>query len=143
MAVTISVLRTELLSSVFASTYSAAIAQGSHNAVADRVNSYASAAVSIGTVFAIDMQQAVVASEYAVLSGGQRDLWNAVVTTGVNGVAISNTALRAQIAFVWSAGTTTRSSLLALDTKLGSRCEFLFGNGAVATATDVQQALQA
>lgn len=47
MAVTISVLRTELLSSVFASTYSAAIVQGSDNGVADRVNSYASAAVSI------------------------------------------------------------------------------------------------
>jgi hypothetical protein len=143
MAVTISVLRAELLSSVFASTYSAAIADGSHNAVADRVNSYASAVVSVGTVYAIDMQQAVVASEYAVLSGGQRDLWNAVVTTGVNGVAISNTALRAQVAFVWSAGTTTRASLLALDTKRGSRCEFLFGNGVVVTATDVQQALQA
>lgn len=142
MAVTISVLRTELLSSVFASTYSAAIAQGSHNAVADRVNSYASATVSVGVIFAIDMQQAVVASEYAVLSGGQRDLWNAVVTTGVNGVSISNAALRAQVAFVWSAGTTTRASLLALDSKRGSRAELLFGEATVVTATDVQQALQ-
>lgn len=143
MAVTISVLRTELLSSVFASTYSAAIAQGSHNAVADRVNSYASIAVSIGTVFTIDMQQCVSAAEYAVLSAGQRDLWGAVLTAAVNGVAISNATIRAQVAFVWSALTTTRAALLGLDTKLGSRSEVLFGEDTFVNATDVQQALQA
>ena len=137
MAVILSALRTELLSSVRASLYSAALLNGNDNAVADLLNAASAGTVSIGTIFAIDMQQTVVASEYAVLSGGQRDLWNAVVTTGVNGVAISNAALRAQVAFVWSAGTTTRSNLLALDSRTGTRAEILFGEHAVVSPTEV------
>lgn len=140
MAVVISALKTELLSSVRASVYSAGLLLKSDNAVADLVNAASAGNVSIGTIFAIDLQQAVVASEYAVLSSGQRDLWNAIVTTGVTGVAISNATLRAQVAHVWSAGTTTRASLLALDTRTGSRAEILFGAGIAVTPQDVYAA---
>lgn len=142
MAVTLSVLRSELLSSAQASLYSAAVATGDDNRLADLLNVRGSATVSIGTIYAVDMQQTVVASEYGVLSSGQRDMWNAIVTTGVNGVSISNAALRAQVAYVWSAGTTTRASLLALDTRTGSRAEVLFGVGAAVTPNDIQKALR-
>jgi hypothetical protein len=142
MAVSFSALRTELLSSLFASTYSASILVGDDNGVADRLNSLTSAAVSIGTVFTLAMQQAVSSGEYAVLSAGQRDLWGAILTASVNGVAISNAQIRAQVAVVWSAGTATRASLLGLDARPGSRAEVLFGEGIIVTPTDVQKALR-
>lgn len=140
MAVTTSMLRTELLSSARASLYSALILQGSY-LVAHDLNSYGSVAVSIGTVYSLALQQAVSAGEYALLSAGQRDMWGAVLTTAVHGVAISNAQIRAQVAYVWSATTTTRAALLALDTKFGSRAEALFGEHETVTAQDVEHAL--
>lgn len=142
MAFVLSVLRTELLSSLQASAYSASIAVGDDNGVADQLNVLTSATVSVGTVFTLAMQQSVSSGEYAVLSAGQRDLWGAILTTAVTGVAISNAQIRAQVAAVWSAGTTTRANLLALDTRAGSRAEVLFGEGIVVTPTDVQKALR-
>ena len=140
---TLSALRTELLTDPTGIGYSTAVTRADHNTLVDLVNrSAASYVVSIGTVTAINLQSVVVASEYAVLSGGQRDLWNAVLTAATGGVPISNTAIRAQVAVVWSAGTTTRSNLLALDTRTGTRAEVLFGEGVRVTSTDVQKALE-
>ena len=143
MAVTLSLLRTELLTDPRGLGYSTAVTRGDHNTLADLLNRLAASnTVSVGTIFVIDMQQAVVASEYAVLSAGQRDLWGAIVTTAVNGIAISNTVLRNQVAFVWSAGTTTRTSLLALDTRSGSRAEVLFGEHTAVSPTEIGKALE-
>ena len=140
---TLSALRTELLTDPTGIGYSTAVTQGDHNTLVTLVNrEAASYAVSIGTVAAIDLQSVVVASEYAVISGGQRDLWNAILAAAVNGVPISNTVIRGQVAQVWSAGTTTRTNLLALDTRTGTRAEVLFGEGVRVTATDVQKALE-
>lgn len=143
MPVILSALRTELLTDPRSLGYSTAVTQGDHNTLVDLINrSAASHSVSMGTVTSINLQQVVVASEYAVLSGGQRDLWNAVLTAATGGVPISNAAIRAQVAVVWSAGTTTRANLLALDTRTGTRAEVLFGEGMRVTSTDIQKALE-
>ncbi len=143
MPVNLSTLRTELLTDPRGLGYSAGISIGDHNRVSDLLNtSAASHSVSIGTIYALDMQQSVVPGEYAVISAGQRDLWGAIVATSINGIAISNTVIRNQVAFVWSAGTTTRSNLLALDTRSGSRAEVLFGEGTVVFSTEVGKALE-
>lgn len=140
---TVSALRTELLTDPTGIGYSTAVTRADHNTLVDQVNRFAvSYAVSMGTVTSIAMQTAVVPGEYGVLSNGQRDLWNAVLVAAVNGVPISNTVIRTQVAFVWSAGTTTRANLLALDTRSGTRAEVLFGEGVRVTSTDVQKALE-
>ncbi len=143
MSLTLSGLRTEFLTDPRSLGYSTAVTQGDHNRLVYLINTTAAShSVSMGTVTTIAMQSVVVASEYAVLSNGQRDLWNAVLVAAVNGVPISNTVIRNQVAFVWSAGTTTRANLLALDTRTGTRAEVLFGEGIRVTATDVQKALE-
>lgn len=143
MPVNLSALRTEILTDPRGLGYSTGVTRGDHNLISDLLNTRAAShSVSIGTIFSIDMQQAVVAAEYAVISGGQRDLWNAIITTAVNGVQISNTILRTQVAFVWSAATTTRANLLALDTRTGSRAEVLFGEGTFIGAAQVGKSLE-
>ena len=142
MSLVLSILNTELLTDPHVLGYSTAITRGDHNTLADLLNRVAASnSVSIGTIYAIDMQQSIVPGEYAVLSGGQRDMWNAIITTAVTGIQISNTILRSQVAFVWSAGTTSRTNLLALDTRIGSRAEVLFGEGTRISPTDVDKAL--
>ena len=111
MPIDLSALRTELLSSAQASTYSASIAIGDDNTTAAVVNTVGSGTLTVSFITAAQLQQAVTASEYVALTAVQRDLWDAVLTAAVAGVSISNAAIRLQVAHVWSAGTTTRGTL--------------------------------
>lgn len=140
MPVNLSALRSELLSDPSGIGYSTALLRGDDNALVDLLNTVGVGTVSVGTVFAISMQQCVVVSEYSNLTATQRDLWNVLITTGVNGIAISNVTIRNQIAGVWGAGTTTRTNLLALVTRSAARSEVLFGEGVYVTANDCNKA---
>jgi len=141
--VNLSTLRTELLTDPRGLGYSAGISIGDHNRISDLLNtSAASHSVSTGTVYSLGMQQSVVPAEYAILSAAQRDLWGAIVATAIDGIAISNTLIRSQVAFIWALGTVTRTNLLALDTRIGSRAEVLFGEGTVVFSTEVGKALE-
>lgn len=98
-------------------------------------NSY----VSVGMVYAINLQQCVVASEYSALTTTQKDLWQAMVTTAVQGMAISSTTIMAQISNIWS-GTTTGASISALRRRQASRAEVLFGEGATVNVNEAAKA---
>jgi len=133
MTIVISALRTELLTGSFASLYSAFVPTRDLNAMGTVINTpgLTGSSITVGTVTALDIQQCVVAAEYIGLTQPQRDLWNALVTTAVTGIAISNTLIRAQTAVVWSAATVTRSNLALLQTRSCSRGETLFGENTV------------
>lgn len=134
MTINLSALKVELLTGSHASVYSAAVSARDFNTLTDLVNSVSSPAdtVNVGTVYALALQQCVVASEYAQLAALQRDLWNAIVTTATAGIAISHTIIRQQITTIWSAGlSATRSNLVSAQARTCTRAENLFGEGTV------------
>lgn len=148
MAVGLSALRVELLTDPVSIGYASHVSNGTFSILTSLINSVSAnthtptSAVTVGSVQAQDLQVAVVASEYLALSAGHQTLWNAVLTAATVGIAISNTVLRQQVTTVWSAGTTTRANLAALQTRRCSRAETLFGEGAAVDVTDVGKAVQ-
>ena len=148
MAVQLSALRSELLSDPASMGYGTYLSTGTYSIIAYLLNSVsanshtAGSAVSVSRVGSLDLQVAVVASEYLALSGGQQALWNAALIAAVNGIAISNTTFRQQVTTVWSAGTTTRANLLLLQTRRCSRAEALFGERASVDVNAVVKAAE-
>lgn len=144
MPIVASALKTELLTDPKAVGYSTFVAIGDYNRLADLLNTLGqtSEMISIGTATAMQLQQNVIGNEYVSLNQAQRDLWNVVITTATNGIPLSNTLVRGQIAQVWSAGTTTRSNLSNLQIRSASRIEVLFGEGQVADPNTIQYAVK-
>jgi hypothetical protein len=99
----------------------------------------ANSQISVGMVFALQMQQCVLPSEYSNLTTIQRDLWNAMVTTAIQGLVISSTVVRSQVSNIWS-GTTTGANVSALFRRFCSRAETLFGEGAAVNANEASKA---
>jgi len=131
MTINFAVLKNELTLGSFAATYSTAITRGDYNALVDTVNSVTTSTITIGIARATTLQECVVIGEYSNLAQPARDLWGAIVTTATTGISISNTIIRAQIAGIWSAGTTTRTNLVNAQTRPCSRAESLFGENVV------------
>lgn len=91
-------------------------------------------------VSADELQRAVVGAEYLTLTDVQRELWLAILTAaaaGERGVAVGDPDIRGQVLAIWTAGSTTRSNLAALQTRDASRGEILFGEGTQVTRLDV------
>lgn len=145
MALDLSNLKIELTTGSFAATlYSANVTRRDYNALADTINrvGLTQSTIQVGTVNALTLQQCVVVAEYLTLTNQQRDLWNAIVTTATQGIAISNTLIRAQITGIWSAGLSgTRSNLISAQTQPCSRAETLFGEGFVVDTNAIHVAL--
>ena len=86
----------------------------------------------------VDMQAAVVATEYAGLPAAAQRMWLAIV--GLPDVPIRNASLRQQVKDIWAAGTATRGNLVALQSRSASRVEVLFGEGISVSYRDVARA---
>ena len=85
------------------------------------------------------MQVAVEPTEYNTLPPARRDLWQNLLL--VFPVEMSEQSIRDQIDFIWSGKIVTNANLIALQTRSGSRCEVLFGDGVVATSKNIDEAL--
>jgi len=97
--------------------------------VATYFNTQPGANIDVQTVSAADMQAAVDIGEYIGLTDAQRSGWLTLLTVAADGgFPVANTALRAQIAAIWAPGT-TRTNLVALQTKSGTLAEQEFGDG--------------
>lgn len=133
MTVAVSALKVEFLTGSHASLYSGYISSGDFNGIFTIVNAVSTppSTLTIGLASAMQLQQQVLAAEYLVLSAGQRELWNAILTTTAarGDISISNPNIRLQIAAVWSAGTTTRSNLSNIQLRACTRAEALGGEG--------------
>ena len=147
MAVTLSALRTEILTDPIGIGFDTLVQKGEDTGITDLLNSVsvnvsfaATSTVERSVVTALTLQQQVVAAEYLVLSAAARELWNALLTTAAVGIAISNTLIRGQAAAVFSAGTTTRSNFVALQTRQCARSETLFGENVFVTSDQVNKA---
>lgn len=143
MTIVASALKTELLTDPKAVGYSTFVAMGDYNRLADLLNrrGQTNETISISIITSVDLQANIVGTEYISLNQAQRDLWNCLITTGTGGLAISNTNIRSQIGQVWSAATSSRALLTALQTRSASRIEVLFGEGLVADTNTIQYAV--
>lgn len=86
-----------------------------------------------------ELQMAVVIGEYVDLTDIQRMGWQTLLSAGSGVVAVSDARVKAQIAAIWGALTTTRANLEALQTRAASRAETTVGRSV--SATDVAVAL--
>lgn len=95
----------------------------------------------VETVTKEDIQKAVVATEWSALAEAPKErLWQSILA--LDSIPVSDTNIRNQIQEIWGAGTTTRTNLVALQTRPASRAEALWGAGTVISKTAVQQAIQ-
>ncbi len=114
---------------------------GSDQAIADALNLVRAGAgfvINRNDIRAKELQGAVVFAEYVALAQAQRDLWQALLTIAPLDAGDAQT--RASVAAIFSAGT-TRTALVALATRQGSRAEVLWGTGTHVAAIDVSRAL--
>lgn len=143
MPVNISALKVELQTDPKALGYSAFVTIRDLNRLVDLINTrgLTNDTVSVATVTSSDLQVNVVGSEYTGLTAAQRNLWDVIIFTGTQGIALSNANVRNQIGVVWSAATTTRSNLSNLQNRAASRAEVLFGESTVVGTGEIALAL--
>lgn len=144
MPVNISALKVELQTDPKALGYSAFVTIRDLNRLVDLINTpgLTNDTVSVAIVTSSDLQVNVVGSEYLGLTAGQRNLWDVIIFTGTQGIALSNPNVRNQIGVVWSAATTTRSNLSNLQNRQSSRAEALFGENITIGTGEIDLALR-
>lgn len=125
-------LKTELQTDPLTLGYAALLAAGNHGAVADVLNQSRTA------VPAWEVFDAIVPAEWASLTAQEKQRIQTILSMGT--VSVHGTNTRNSFLAAFAAGTTTRSNLAALQTRQGSRAEFLFGQPV--TAADVAQAME-
>lgn len=140
MPVALADLKAELLTDPAAIGYAALLAAGSHNRVADALNlPRVGQSVQRSVVATWEIVEATVPAEWAALTAAERQRYQTLTALGTINVQGPN--VRSQFAAMFGAGTTTRTNLLALQSRQGSRAEALFGEGERVTAEQVALAL--
>ena len=142
MAINLVALRSELETDPNEYGYAAPYAAGDNGTCVVLLNEVrAGITVDKPTVTAADMQSAVVGTEFAALADVAQRAWQCVLACG--DVPVENANIRAQVSAIWDVGTTTRSNLVSLQTRTGSRAEELFGAGAVVDHHHIAEARNA
>ena len=144
MAFTLQQLKTDITSGTLSSTFAPLVSAENWDAIAAMYNDVANGGlIDRNTVTVFDLQSAVVGSEYIALTVGQRDLWNClIIACSSSSIPLKNSNLRGQVAAVFGAGTTSRTNLLALQQRQGTKAEVLYGDGTVITPSDVFNAVR-
>ena len=135
-------LNTELTTDPAVLGYAVHVAAQAHAHLASMLTDLAihSATVDVTTVSVVDVQCAVVGSEWAALTTNQLLLWQTILQLQ-EGIPTFHANMKAQIQEIWGVGTTTRANLAALQTKTGTRAEELWGDGSRITPSNVADAL--
>lgn len=142
MAIDLVALRNELETDPNSYGYAGPYAEGDNGTLCVLLNEVrAGITVDVPTLTAAQMQAAVVGSEFGALADVKQRAWQCVLACGE--IPVDNSNIRAQVSSIWGAGTTTRSNLVALQTRTGSRAEELFGAGTVINHHHVAEARNA
>ena len=133
-------LKLELTTDPAAIGYAAAWAEGSDWKCADLLNAVRQTIdVDRGVIPSYEIINATVPGEWTTLSVAERQRFQ--ILTGAGQVDSGNANVRAMFQAMFGAGTTTRTALVALLTRKGSRAEQVFGQGV--SMNDVAQARKA
>ena len=121
-------LKLELTTDPAALGYAAAWAEGSDWKLADLLNAVRQTIdVNRGVIPSYEIINATVPGDWATLSAAEKQRYQTL--TGAGQVDSGNANVRAAFQAMFAAGTATRTALVALLTRKGSRAEQVFGQG--------------
>ena len=132
-------LKTELDTDPSGLGYAAHMTSGNNTALVALLNeTHAADQVNRGIVPSHEVITATDAVEWAALSAAEKGRYDTI--TGAGEVDANATNVRDAFAAMFAGGTATRTALLAMGTRDGSRVEALFGTGVSASLEDVRKA---
>ena len=111
---------------------------GRDGAVADKINAIGTLDATRTLVQGYEVLQSIVPAEWTVLTAAQKQQLQTLLACPV--LDSSNANIRAWFLAMFAVGTVTRANLSALQTRKGSRAEFLWGIETRITAADVAAA---
>jgi hypothetical protein len=142
MSVSLSILNTEIITDpkTLGISYDTEENQNNNISIANVLNTIGMSGenIEVNEISTVDMQSAVVGTEFMSLSNVKQRAWLAIV--GLPSVPVKNSNLRSQVSEIWGALTITRSNLVLLQSRSASRSEVLFGEGVKVTSFDVHMA---
>ena len=134
-------LKTELQADPNGLGYAAAIASGSDNILANLLNAVnQNINITRDILKAYEIFDAVDPTDYSGLTAAKKTDLQLIL--GMGEVDVLNANTRSLLAGIFGAGSATRTALLALQNRKGSRAEQLFGRGVFVTAADIAIALR-
>ncbi len=133
--VDIAALKTELTIDPLAIGYSGMTDQEAAAALNDLANG---ATVDVQSISTSDLQSAVDITEWDALTTNELLQWQTMMI--VEGGLPINSITKAQVQGLWPVASATRTNIVALQTKAGTRSEVLFGADTVVTLFDVHLA---
>lgn len=140
MAIDYQALRNEIQNDPTAIGFAAMVTAGDTGAIADALNlSRVAINITRDVVPSYEVFDAIVPSEWAALSSQEKNRIQLILSMGQ--VLVKGTNTRQAFLDAFSAGTTTRTNLAALQTRKGSRLEQLFGAGSSISYQEVGRAL--
>jgi hypothetical protein len=134
-------LKAELQNDPQALGYAPFVANGSDQKLANLINALKqTATVTRNLVPAYEVWEAIVPADWAALTSQEKQRVETILAMGM--VKVSGPNTRSAFLAAFGVGTPTRTNLAALQTKIGSRAEELFGEGVGVTNEDVAIALR-
>lgn len=140
MTIEYAVLRNELLTDPTALGYAAPRIAGNDSTLADLLNAVSpTRLIDRGFIPASEVFEAIVSTEWAAASAQEKQRVQLILGMGEINLKGPNT--RAALGAAFGVGTTTRANLQTLQSRPGSRSEFLFGEGVGVSTSDIVRAL--
>lgn len=128
MALSLSALKTELQTDPTTLGYAPLVTAGNTGALAALLNEgRAGISVFRSSIPTWEIVANTVKIDYDALLPGDKQLYQILVSTGT--VDATDSRIRAMFASIFGVGTTTRTNLVAMASRQGSRAEQLFGGG--------------
>ena len=140
MAIDYVALKTELTTDPAGLGYATLWATGADTALADILNTVRQTIdIDRGVIPSYEVINATAPAEWTALSAAEKQRYQTL--TGAGQTDSGNANVRAAFNTMFPQGSSTRTSLIGLLTRKGSRAEFLFGQAV--TSNDVAQARKA
>jgi hypothetical protein len=134
-------LKTELTTDPAGLGYAPHLASGSLSPIMELLNApRIGVSVFRGVISSYEIINATDPAEWAALTAAEKQRYQ--MLTGAGQVDVSNANVRGAFAAMFGAGTVTRTALVALASRPGSRAEELWGAGTAPTAADLARALR-
>lgn len=135
-------LKAELFADPLALGYAPLLAVGADGTIADLLNAVnQSIEIERGVIPSYEIINATTPADWAALSAAEKQRYQTL--TGASQVDTANANVRAAFQAMFAAGTATRTALIALLTRKGSRAEQLFGAGTVVDHMSIAEARRA
>lgn len=132
-------LKAEIETGPLVATLAPLVTAGNDAGVAAALNAI-NTAVDRTTVASHLVFECIVPAEWAALTAAEKQRIQTIL--GMGEINLKGTNTRASLAAAFGAGTATRTALLALQSRPGSRAEQVWGAGTIISPSDVSLALR-